>query len=430
MRHLFDQYHQPENRLTHALMSSLANDPALLKKFIRWTTGQRPPASRLFAVEQSLPGQQESVQEDQERRRGLPDGWIYDEENWCLLIENKIQSPLTRNQLDRHRTTAIRRGFEKISLLALVPNPCTEPSLYGDSVVLRKWTDLYLWMSQQAQSVWANQLTSYMQILEQKLILDNYLREGTLTVFDGIKFGRDNPYSYIEAKRLLRLALDELRQRRDLQKELGMDAAGEGRPAITGRVSTRIWNFLRLREARGVKNFTEFPHLTLSIHDDQLIAVVTVPNGIRREFRKNLLRGGRDQFGALFEQLFVNLNRALRRAQGAVPWVEILQRRYPSQKSEPIIDARLQFDLRTTFDDRSVIGKPVKRQQQWLDATYEALSNRNSNLQLAIGAIFPFDRCPDVRTPEILNYVAKVWLGCKPLIHKLLHGDDAPSTGR
>jgi hypothetical protein len=256
-----------------------------------------------------------------------------------------------------------------------------------------------------------------MQVLEQKLVADCYLREGTITVFDGIKFSKDNPYSYIEAKRLLRLALDELRVRTDLQDQLAMDTKGQGRPAITGRDTTRVWDFLRLKQAKGVKNFTEFPHLTMGVHDDQLIAIVTVPNGIRREFRKRLLAGGRDQFRSLFEQLHFNLSSALKGTNGAVPWVEILQRRYPSQRSEPIIDATLRFDLRTAFAGKS--GK-IKHQQQWLDATYDALSKRHSNLQLAVGAIFPYDQCPEVRDPEILNYVASVWIACKPLIDTLI----------
>jgi hypothetical protein len=190
MRHLFDQYNQPENRLTHALVSSLANDPILLKNFIQWATGHKPPTSHLFVVEQTLPGREEPENEDEERHRGLPDGWVYDEQDWCLLIENKIKSPLTRGQLDRHRVTAMKRGFQNISLLALVPNVSDETGLYGEFVNTRKWTDLYLWMSQQSQSEWAG--VSYMQVLEQKLVLENYLQEGTLTLFDGIKFGKDN----------------------------------------------------------------------------------------------------------------------------------------------------------------------------------------------------------------------------------------------
>jgi hypothetical protein len=36
MRVLFDQYVYPENRLAHALVASLAEDPALLRSFLRW----------------------------------------------------------------------------------------------------------------------------------------------------------------------------------------------------------------------------------------------------------------------------------------------------------------------------------------------------------------------------------------------------------
>lgn len=239
-------------------------------------------------------------------------------------------------------------------------------------------------------------------------------------MFDGIPFGKDRPYSYFEAKRVLRLAMDDLRKRSDLMDELGMDSKSKGRPAITGREGTRIWDFLSLAQAQDAENFTQFPHLTLSIHQEQLLAIVTVPHGIRREFRRNLLARGREGFCALFRKLLDNFNSSLRGIEGTAPWVEVLQRRYPTQRSEPIIDARLQFDLRTAFEERKGTGNSVKQQQQWLDATYEALAEKNSNLQLGVGAIFRYERCPDVQTRKILDHVANVWIGCKPLIKTLL----------
>jgi len=36
MRNLFDQYEQPENRLTHALATVLAKEPALIVPFLGW----------------------------------------------------------------------------------------------------------------------------------------------------------------------------------------------------------------------------------------------------------------------------------------------------------------------------------------------------------------------------------------------------------
>jgi hypothetical protein len=80
MRTLFDPYDQPENRLTHALVSCLANDGRLLRDFVEWTTGRRIPARRMVRiVEQTLPGEEESSEEEAERR-GLPDAWIYEED--------------------------------------------------------------------------------------------------------------------------------------------------------------------------------------------------------------------------------------------------------------------------------------------------------------------------------------------------------------
>jgi hypothetical protein len=52
MRNVFDQFRQPENRLTHALMCSLYEDPKLLKRFIRWATEEAAPTGDLQVVEQ------------------------------------------------------------------------------------------------------------------------------------------------------------------------------------------------------------------------------------------------------------------------------------------------------------------------------------------------------------------------------------------
>jgi hypothetical protein len=419
MRNLFDQYNHPENRLTHSLVSSLANDPLLLSKFIRWATGLKSPSSQLTVVEQTLPGEEEPGDEEEAERRGLPDGWIFDGKGWCLIIESKIESPLTRDQIERHRRTAERRGFTNVHLLALVSDLPKSATL-NRMLSVRKWAQLYCWLRQERKSEWAVRLASYMEILEQKMVRDNYLREGTLTVFSGIPFGTEEPYNYFEAKRLLRLAMDELRKRGDLKKQLRMDSESKGRSAITGRAGTRIWDFLRLTQAKDAVSFTEFPHLTLSIQQELLLAIVTVPHGIRGEFRRNLLAGGYDSFCSVFRTVLDNLNKSLKGVDGAAPWAEIIQRRYPTQREQPIIDARLQFDLRTAFERHKAVGNSVKQQKQWLEATYEALAEKNSNLQLGVGAIFRYDRCPDVQTPKILDRVAAVWLGCKPLIETLI----------
>jgi hypothetical protein len=64
MRNIFDQYTQPENRLTHALASSLAAEPLLLRKFVKWVTGERILNGRkLEILEQRLPGEEEEARD-------------------------------------------------------------------------------------------------------------------------------------------------------------------------------------------------------------------------------------------------------------------------------------------------------------------------------------------------------------------------------
>ncbi|CCB63446.1 protein of unknown function [Hyphomicrobium sp. MC1] len=50
----------------------------------------------------------------------------------------------------------------------------------------------------------------------------------------GIPFGSDHPFTYHEGKRILSLAMSELRQRGDLQGELGMNPSTPGRPSWEG----------------------------------------------------------------------------------------------------------------------------------------------------------------------------------------------------
>jgi len=418
IRNIFDQYTQPENRLTHGIVSSLAADPPLLRKFVGWASGEHVPRTHLEILEQRLPGEEETGDDAEGERKGLPDAWIHGNDAWALVIESKIESPLKGDQLKRHLRIAGRRGFSNAHLLALVTE--LPRRTVAEDVTVRTWTQLYTWLLHERRSEWARRLATYMEVLERKLVDEEYLKAGTLTVFSGIPFGTDNAYNYHEAKRLLRLAMDQLRKRSDLKRELGMDPEGKSRSAITGREGSGVWDFLPLAEAKNAKNFTEFPHLTLGIQRERLLTIVTVPNGIQREFRRRLLAGGKEKFCELFETVHDNFRNALSNIEGAAPWMEIVQRHYPSQRAEPVIDARLQFDLRTGFEGSKRWRRSVKRQPQWLEASYEALSKRHSNLQLAVGAIFPYEQCPAVHTAEMLNHVARVWLACKPLIRQMV----------
>ena len=156
----------------------------------------------------------------------------------------------------------------------------------------------------------------------------------------------------------------------------------------------------------------------MGIHSDRIMAIITIPHGIKPEFRKNITKLGYDGFKNLMRHVNKNFTKALRNAKGSAPMMNILQRRYPSQRSAAIIDAKLEFDLRTAFPGDK--KQAVKIQTEWLMATYDALSNKKSNLQVAVGAIFPYRGCDKTATPEILDYVAATWIACKPLLDVML----------
>ena len=55
----------------------------------------------------------------------------------------------------------------------------------------------------------------------------------------------------------------------------------------------------------------------------------------------------------------------------------------------PHVDARLEFDLRTACGPGRVRKGTPKRQPQWLEAAFDVLGHKRSDLQFGIGARFP-----------------------------------------
>jgi hypothetical protein len=211
LRNLFDQYSQPENRVTHALMSVLNEDRRLLKDFLHELVKVRPPvdATKLTVLEQQYPGEDERS-EDELEHGGIPDGWIFaEDEAWCVFIETKVLAKLRAVQIARHRQTAKRRGFQSITAVAITPRLS---DVLAENTVHLEWRAIYAWLCKhKSQSAWARRAADYLEIAEAKLIDTEQFAEGTLTMFAGFPFGPSHPYTYLEGKRVLGLAMEELR---------------------------------------------------------------------------------------------------------------------------------------------------------------------------------------------------------------------------
>lgn len=419
MRNVFDQYSQPENRLTHALLATLDADRRLLRAFLGWV-GRGQPTGRLIVAEQSLPGDPPSIAaKDELERRGLPDGWIYDTKGWALLVESKVAAVPSIDQIERHLRTARRRGFQGPSLLWLTVVPV--PRRSDRNVVNRTWAEVYRWLVRQGRrSEWARRAAQYFEVAEVQADMKAQLRESTLTEFTGVPFDADNPYNYSQAKRLLGLLRDELRLRADLARSIGMNKTCPGRGAITGSSGTGVWDFISIRASKFDDVFTQNLHLTLGISDERVDAYVTVPNGIRSRLRNALLGDEYLNFHAVIEETTKRLNRALRKYPGSRPLITLVQRRYATQRSPARHDAVLRFDPRTAISIRARAGEPaVHLQPQWLIATEQALRHRKANLQLQIGAEFPYEKCKITHSDRLVDAVAEVWIACKPVVRAI-----------
>lgn len=189
-------------------MVALDSNRWLLNSFVHWVTGQNMRKQKLVVFEQSLPGDEEDLWEEE----------------------------------------AQRRGIEDVNLLLITVHAV--PGRLPDKVIVKQWWEVYAWLSKHAApSIWARRCLEYIQVAETQEAEAGYLQEGRLTVFSGIPFGRDEPYSYGQAKRLLKLLREELCRDERLIKQLGADLIAPGRPAITGRERSSVWDFIPITHA-------------------------------------------------------------------------------------------------------------------------------------------------------------------------------------
>jgi len=408
MRNIFDQYSQPENRLTHALVSVLHEDRALLKSFLRSFGPTRPPAVKnLTVIEQALPGRPETIDGEKESK-GLPDALIYSEEGWALVIESKVMDGLTRDQLRRHQRTVERCGFSAIAGLAITVRT---PGFTFDGWRMVTWRHIYSWANRHKNdSPWARTLVEFFNVAEARMANSEYLKEGTITEFSGISF---DPYTYLEGKRVLRLLTQKLRDNKSFVKEMRLDPATR-RSGISDQ--PRLWDFISFTLPDGnAPKFDKYPHCTIGIGPIDAEAMMTFPNGMSPTLRRQLYGGSFEEFSGRLEQASLALTSSLKGLKTATPIIRIQQRRYKSQSSPSVRDALSEFDLRTIYggDDPSM-GRPVKRQTEWARLSYELLSHKRSNIQFQIGVNFDYRAQNELAHKDADKHFAAAFKALRP----------------
>lgn len=407
MRNVFDQYNQPENRLTHALMVTLANDRKLVRPFLKLVGVKKVPVSKKIELGlQRVPGQEaDSIKDGGD---SLPDGCFFDQDSWAVLIEAKVQASISMNQLKRHRRTSARYGYEEPHIILL---SIDKPKFLPNWATHLEWKTLYSWFSRRtADSAWARHFVEYMNVFEAKMIAEDYNIRGTLTMFDGFKFSDSEPYTYANGKRLIRLLGEELRKHKNLVKALGIDVKAPGRSAITRGPGGRVWDFLPLKIARG-KPFTATVHPALGIWPEKVVVALTIPNamrGVRNTLRNDAVEG----FGRILLYVEKNLRPVFKKARTAKPIICIYQRHYKSQRSNPEEDGRIEVDLRTVLNT----GRgPLKYQPGWLECIFKLLVNKKTNIQWGVELHCPHSE-QVMQSAKAIDTMADAWIAMKPLI--------------
>jgi hypothetical protein len=251
------------------------------------------------------------------------------------------------------------------------------------------------------------------------MVTDQYLQEGTLTTFTGIPFCAEVPYTYLEAKRLLRLLMAEMQADTALDA-LGVDRIRGGRSAITG-----TWDYLPFTFSDADEAFTRYPHLTLSIQRDRVVAALVLPDKLDSAMRRQLLSGGYDTFKTAIGRYIEQGRALLDQDTGALPFVEVLQRHYQTRQLSTL-DAHMQFDPRTAFQGHD----PIKRQEEWLRSAYAVFADKRSNLQIGIGAAFRYGASTTVSTPAFARSVVAAWCATASILDLLLGTTDRRRGGR
>lgn len=407
MRNVFDQFSLTENRVTHALITALNEDRKLLDLFLRGLLRIRPPcnASELKVCEQTYPDQEELTVPDPDRR-GLPDGWIYHDDGWSILIESKVTAPFERDQISRHLSTA-KRWFKTTTAVAITAHAIAAPP---DKVKTLEWSDVYLWLREHDRHhKWARRLAEFLEIVEAQMTEDQRLSKGTLTTFRGINFDRDRPYTHLEAKRLLKMAMSSLRDNDKLLRALGVDPHTPSRGSITG--GDLVWDVLVLGGGSASRDFTVAPHLTLSIGRYYVDALVTIPNAVSNKVRKKITEIGEDGLLRIMSRIVSNI-RSTASAKGAKPIFRGHQRHFHARR-KGISDALIEFNMDTALRSTG----PTKMQRLWFSAAYGAFIDKGTtNYEIQLGARFSYEDCEGIRKPEALKLIADTWLACKPFV--------------
>ena len=168
------------------------------------------------------------------------------------------------------------------------------------------------------------------------------------------------------------------------------------------------WSVFRFCGSSG--SFNESPHLLLWVGDNEVCARVILPNKVRGGLWTKLRSW---KLTHLMPQVLRDMEPAMANCPGMEPGLILKQRHWRTRRGPCFHDAFLEVDLRTLRGDPD---SGVKKQPEWMDVAQHVIARKDSNLELQVGATFPYDHCQAIQTPDALDHVAAAWISCRSFI--------------
>ena len=120
MRNIFDQYEQSENRLTHALISTLQQRSKVASAVSQVAENQLDSPG---ATDWQATASRRQHIGRRNRHKRTPGRILFDDEDSALFVQSKVQAPVSQEtDFERHLRSAAHNGYENAHVVVIAVN--------------------------------------------------------------------------------------------------------------------------------------------------------------------------------------------------------------------------------------------------------------------------------------------------------------------
>lgn len=390
LRNLFDHYDKQEDRITHALLVVLAENPTLLKSILR-QYNIKVGSSQLKLLTQAAPRKSKG----QDTR---PDGYIYsDDYSFCMGIETKIApNALNQKQISGHLKQLSE--YDESILVLLTPDEKPPDMLSKikqgyNRIRFISWPDLLAAMIK----IGPDRKNKVGEFLFDKFF--SYMeRNYQMTPFTGFKFedGYDIKLAAHYVKRVSSIITPDIRKMfPKCSKTRPKIGAGSGYPWQAWYSTDPVQSSL---------------HPSLSVQPHQIRCEIILANGCKKEWRlfKSILKN--PHLGRKFKSY---LRHVYKEAPAGGESVLSFRQRHYKARTKAVHDAETVLNIAVLLGiDKS------KKNIIWWDLLEKIVATKNRyNYQLEIGYDLKYEVVRDLNGPKAINTLKKCYENLRPIFN-------------